>query len=557
VIHRTKEHQKAYFTAYNKTAADSRLSWKATGLLLYLLSLPPKWKICKEQLIKVHTDGRTSTCAAFDELVDAGYIVWRDNEWHVHETPKDVEKEGTDDTLKTNGSNQQSAQQALKIDREECRKSTSNHVENQHLVSNKEKESKKEGTPSSPLFSLERDNSEDVGSGKDATVVEAINDSELNKQAEAILSQYPNKKNLSYGVPALRKRIMEVGYENLLQATKAFAASVKEQNKQGNQASYFFGEEAHYLAWLPVSKEPLQPRVFDEPSDMTSEEVAEALDVMEDALWVFYTGSKPDYAIKHTKKDDEDFREGAKICFYNNYNPRSYVANALEVNSQYHSPALLHSKEAEARYNRYTHKGIVSELLYYYSRDTGNYNEVVIREMQRRGVMREEVLLDEATSIPAWYRVAALDPDNPKLAEVQEKWGREGRLEMFDMQHSNDIEVFFGIKGIFAGNLFPFYAGRYKIFPPIVKPAVANGAAPESTCAARVTTKEEASNAVSLETLDPLTQDSKAPAVKAGPTYEEVHGHKPPSREDALAYLRGDLTDDDLKRKSREVALSS
>ncbi len=553
MIHRIKEHKKAYFTAYNKTAADSRLSWKATGLLLYLLSLPPKWKICKEQLIKVHTDGRSSTCAAFDELEKAGYIVWQTSEWHVYECPKDAPFALPNDTLKTDASNQPISQDTAKSNIEEFRKTTSSHVENQQLVSNKKKVSKKEATPSFQLSSSERNNSQDFGAGKEATVIEAINDPELSKQVEVLLSLYPNKKHLSYGIPALRKCLVNVGYEPLLEATKAFASSMKEQNLQGNQACYFFGEEAHYLAWLPVPKEPVQPRPFNEPSDMTPEEVEEALTVMQDALWVFYNKRKTDYVDKYNPRDDEDFREGARICFYNKYNPRSYVANALEVNSQYHSPSLLHSKEAEARYNRYVHEGIVAELVYNYSRDTANYNSVVTEQMQKRGLRREEVLLDESASIPAWYRVAALDPDNPKLAEVQEKWGREGRLEMFDMQHSNDIDVFFGIKGIFACNLFPFYAGRYKRFPLMVKPSVAHSAHPESTC----TAKEEPSNPISLETPDALTQDSKSAPMRAAPTHEEVYGQKPMSREDALAYLRGDLTEDDLKRKSREVALSS
>ena len=42
-------------------AQDKTLSWKARGLLLYLLSLPDDWNIYESELIKHATDGRDST----------------------------------------------------------------------------------------------------------------------------------------------------------------------------------------------------------------------------------------------------------------------------------------------------------------------------------------------------------------------------------------------------------------------------------------------------------------------------------------------------------------
>ena len=50
------------------------LSWKAKGLLCYLLSLPPDWELFKTELQNHSTDGRDSTSAGFDELVASGYI---------------------------------------------------------------------------------------------------------------------------------------------------------------------------------------------------------------------------------------------------------------------------------------------------------------------------------------------------------------------------------------------------------------------------------------------------------------------------------------------------
>jgi hypothetical protein len=65
----------------NKTLQDKRLSWKATGLLAYLLSLPPDWHITLQHLCNAKSDGLHATQSALKEL-----------ERHAHakfERPKD------------------------------------------------------------------------------------------------------------------------------------------------------------------------------------------------------------------------------------------------------------------------------------------------------------------------------------------------------------------------------------------------------------------------------------------------------------------------------------
>jgi hypothetical protein len=53
---------------------DTSLSWKARGVLAYLLSLPDHWEISFPHLVQQSTeDGVSSLRAAFKELVDAGY----------------------------------------------------------------------------------------------------------------------------------------------------------------------------------------------------------------------------------------------------------------------------------------------------------------------------------------------------------------------------------------------------------------------------------------------------------------------------------------------------
>lgn len=64
------------FVMLDKTGLrDVRLSWKAKGLLAYLISLPDDWKIHERELTKHSKDGRDSTRSAMKELIENGYVV--------------------------------------------------------------------------------------------------------------------------------------------------------------------------------------------------------------------------------------------------------------------------------------------------------------------------------------------------------------------------------------------------------------------------------------------------------------------------------------------------
>ena len=63
-----------YTVIGNEAAQDSSLSWKAKGLLIYLLSLPKDWNIRISELANHATDGYDSTKRAMDELLASGYI---------------------------------------------------------------------------------------------------------------------------------------------------------------------------------------------------------------------------------------------------------------------------------------------------------------------------------------------------------------------------------------------------------------------------------------------------------------------------------------------------
>lgn len=56
---------------------DERLTWKARGLLAFLLSKPDHWRTTSAHLANVGPDGRDAVRAGLAELEDAGYLVRR------------------------------------------------------------------------------------------------------------------------------------------------------------------------------------------------------------------------------------------------------------------------------------------------------------------------------------------------------------------------------------------------------------------------------------------------------------------------------------------------
>ena len=75
MIIRVVRHETNFTVIDNACLRDCTLSFKATGLLAYLLSMPDEWTPRRDQLSEVKTDGVASIRAALKELTDAGYLV--------------------------------------------------------------------------------------------------------------------------------------------------------------------------------------------------------------------------------------------------------------------------------------------------------------------------------------------------------------------------------------------------------------------------------------------------------------------------------------------------
>ena len=69
-----KNQQKKFAMIPNETLADARLSWKAKGLLCYLLSLPHDWEVYTSEVAKHSTDGVDSMNSGLRELMEFNYV---------------------------------------------------------------------------------------------------------------------------------------------------------------------------------------------------------------------------------------------------------------------------------------------------------------------------------------------------------------------------------------------------------------------------------------------------------------------------------------------------
>lgn len=92
------EKNKNYVTMNRTVLNDERLSWKAKGIMAYMLSMPDDWKFYMNELVKHATDGERALRAGFKELQELGYVVRRPiregqriKEWEtvVYEVPNE------------------------------------------------------------------------------------------------------------------------------------------------------------------------------------------------------------------------------------------------------------------------------------------------------------------------------------------------------------------------------------------------------------------------------------------------------------------------------------
>ena len=63
-----------FTTIHNKLINDSKISLKAKGIMLYMLSKPENWKYIPKEIAKNSKDGLDSVYSGIKELIEAGYV---------------------------------------------------------------------------------------------------------------------------------------------------------------------------------------------------------------------------------------------------------------------------------------------------------------------------------------------------------------------------------------------------------------------------------------------------------------------------------------------------
>lgn len=63
-----------YTIVNNEVLRRKDLSWKAKGMLVYILSLPDDWIVYLEEIMKHSTDGKASFRSGWKELEEKGYV---------------------------------------------------------------------------------------------------------------------------------------------------------------------------------------------------------------------------------------------------------------------------------------------------------------------------------------------------------------------------------------------------------------------------------------------------------------------------------------------------
>lgn len=77
MIRRAPRGEPRFVKIPNTTARDRRLSFRARGLLTFMLSQPDNWTTTSEELAEQATEGRDAIRTALRELETAGYLVRR------------------------------------------------------------------------------------------------------------------------------------------------------------------------------------------------------------------------------------------------------------------------------------------------------------------------------------------------------------------------------------------------------------------------------------------------------------------------------------------------
>lgn len=75
MILKIKKRENPYVQVDKSIIDNPKITWKAKGILIYLLARPDDWEVYPADIVKHATDGRDAVYSGLNELIGAGYIV--------------------------------------------------------------------------------------------------------------------------------------------------------------------------------------------------------------------------------------------------------------------------------------------------------------------------------------------------------------------------------------------------------------------------------------------------------------------------------------------------
>lgn len=146
MIVRSPRPENHFSTFSNEIIRDNRLSYKARGILLEILSRPDNWRVSAKMLASNGPDGRDAIMSGLKELRDLGYIVTvrtQDEKglWTTESIVYDQPKTGFPNSVEPNSDNTVVIEEPIKKNRErngndskESPKIVSNGLEIKELI---------------------------------------------------------------------------------------------------------------------------------------------------------------------------------------------------------------------------------------------------------------------------------------------------------------------------------------------------------------------------------------------------------------------------------------
>ncbi|MGE6960829.1 DnaD domain-containing protein [Bacillus thuringiensis] len=212
---------KNYTTINNTGLKDTRLSWKAKGILAYILTLPDDWIFYMEEVTKHSKDGIASLKAGMKELKECGYVKrfpikgedGKISRWEmiIYEVPQ-VEKPLVENQLVENPPVENLP------------------VENQSLLSTKELSTNKQNTniqSSSSIFSFYENNFGILNSFIAESISQWVNDTSEELVQAAMERALKQQKKWNYAEGILKQWVNK----NIRTLADVNAAEIEFKNK--------------------------------------------------------------------------------------------------------------------------------------------------------------------------------------------------------------------------------------------------------------------------------------------------------------------------------------